>query len=525
LTFADAAGTQSVALSGWGWAVPTDTLSATSLTFPGTIVGQLSAAETVTIANTGDAPLTCIYVWAGGASSPPTTCPQAQPPSTGPFTTSNQCTTQLPGNSTCTISVFFTPTAVGVQTGTLTIYDQLRTQTVALSGTGLAPPVITVSPTSLMFPTQPVGVASQPSTLTVSNTGGAAMANVSFQFTGDAAGSFANPSTTCGTVLNNGSSCTVQVIFTPPASGGMTGTLVVSSSTLGVKPVSVPLNNAAGIPAALQVTPPVLSFPATGVGSTSSPITVTVANPGSVAGLSDLALAATAGFQLANNTCTPTLAPQAGCTVGVTFAPASAGTQSGTLTVTSSTLTTGATAALSGMGVDFTVTVSGSASQTVASGETGSYTLVITPLNGSAGAFTFQCGTLPANALCLFNPTTETLGSGVTGNVTVQISTGQSGSSARVASPLGWRVLPLACGFVLLPLAWRRRRNGLLLAVLLATVAGGASSCSGSGGGSGGNPTNPTKGTNPTPSGTYSIPATVLSSGVQHSVTLTLTVD
>jgi hypothetical protein len=175
------------------------------------------------------------------------------------------------------------------------------------------------------------------------------------------------------------------------------------------------------------------------------------------------------------------------------------------------------------MGFDFTVTVSGATSKTVSSGQTASYTLVITPLNGSQGAFTFQCGTLPANALCVFNPTTETLGTGVTGNVAVEISTGQSGASATVV-PVRWRLLSLACGLVLLPLGWKRRRTALLLAALLAILAGGASSCSGSGGGSSSS-TKTTSSPGSTPTGTYSIPVTVLSNGVQHNMTLTLIVD
>jgi hypothetical protein len=183
--------------------------------------------------------------------------------------------------------------------------------------------------------------------------------------------------------------------------------------------------------------------------------------------------------------------------------------------------------ALSGVGavpIDFTVTASGATSQTVVSGKTASYVLVITPLNGSQGTFTFQCGTLPTNALCLFNPTSLTLGSGVTGNVTAQISTGQSGSSARVANPARWRVVPLLCGLLLLPFGWKRRRSVLLLIALLAIMVGGASSCTGSGGGlstgsSGGSSSGAT------PAGTYSIPITVSSNSVQRSITVTLVVD
>jgi hypothetical protein len=174
------------------------------------------------------------------------------------------------------------------------------------------------------------------------------------------------------------------------------------------------------------------------------------------------------------------------------------------------------------MGSDFTFTASGSTSQTLSSGQTADYTLVITPLDGSQGTFQFQCGTLPTNAVCVFNPASETLNAGVTGNVTVQISTGQAGSSARSNLPVGWGAVPLVCALVLLPFGWRRRRNGLLWLVLMAVLAGGVSSCTSSGGGSGGGGGT---GGGGTPPGTYSIPVTVTSAGVQHSLSLTLTVD
>lgn len=226
-----------------------------------------------------------------------------------------------------------------------------------------------------------------------------------------------------------------------------------------------------------------------------------------------------------NDTCATTLGPGSSCTAGVVFAPASAGAQSGSLTITSSTASTGATVSLSGMGFDFTLASSGAASQTVASGQTASYTLAITPIDGSQGSFTFQCGALPANALCLFNPGSEMVSAGASGNVTLQISTGQSGSSARSVVPIGWQVVPLVCGLVLLPLGWRRRRKALLLVALGAILAGGVSSCTSSGGGYSGSGSGVASSSGSTPAGTYAIPVTVISTGMQHGVTVTLTVD
>ena len=62
----------------------------------------------------------------------------------------------------------------------------------------------------------------------------------------------------------------------------------------------------------------------------------------------------------------------------------------------------------------------------------------------------------------------------------------------------------------------------VLLAALLSILAGGVSSFTSSGGGSGGSGSG---GSGATPAGTYSISPSANSSGVEHSMTLTLTVD
>jgi hypothetical protein len=610
LTVVDGAGTQTVGLNGTGAAAPTDSLSVTSLTFPATVTGQVSGAQTVALTNSGDLSLTLISATVSAG-----------------FQTSNDCGKVLPGHTSCAISVVFSPTQTGSQSGTLTVSDALHTQTVSVSGTGLAPAVLGASPVQLSFAAQAVGVASLPLTLTVSNSGGSAMANLGFQITGPSAGSFSTGTTTCGATLSRGSNCTVQVIFKPAATGGNAATLTVSSATLGVAAVQVALSGTGqttaginvspgqmtfavatvgqtsaaqtatitntssvaasgltlvvssafsltqstcgtslaagascsvgvvftaaangtvagvltigssafttaatvilsgtgGLAGSVQIQPGLLNFPATGLGATSNAQNVTVTNSSTTVALTDLSLTVSSGFKLAGNTCAAALAPGASCVAGVAFAPTSTGSQTGNLTVSSSVLTNSAQVPLAGMGFDFTATASGSSSETVASGQAASYTLALAPLNGAAGTFTFQCGSLPANVTCTFNPTSETVAANTTGSVTVKLATGQSASSARLSRPAGWGMVPMACGVLLLPLAWWRRRKILWFVAVLAMVVGGASSCSGSGGGTG--MTSPTNGPGVTPAGTYSIPVTVLSSGASHQVTLTLTVD
>ncbi|HVC47537.1 MAG TPA: choice-of-anchor D domain-containing protein [Terracidiphilus sp.] len=608
LTVTDDAGTQTVGLSGTGASAPTDALSPSSLTFSGTVVGTQSAAQTVTLTNSGGVALTGISTSASGA-----------------FTVTSNCGSQLASNSSCAINVSFVPTATGTQAGTLTVADALRTQTVSLTGTGVQAPVLTVSPMSLSFAAEPVGQTSAGQTLTVKNTGGAPMSNVGFAITGSGAASFATGTTTCGAVLTNGSSCTVQVMVTPMTPGALSAALTVSSSTLGVTPATVMLSGSGqavaginvmpaqlsfleatlgqttaaqtvtvtnsgsvaasglmlataapfgmtgntcgttlgagasctvgveftptangsatgaltvsslsyaaatvaltglgGLAGAVQVLPGSLSFATTGVGKTSALQTVTVTNTSSAVSLTDLALSVSSGFALSGSTCPATLGPGASCTVGVAFAPTAAGAQTGTLTVASSALAASVQAPLSGTGFDFTVTATGETSQTVASGQTANYTLQLTPMSGSTGTFTFACGSLPANTVCVFSPASEAVAANTTGSATVEVETGHSVQSASAKSPEGWGGLQLGLGLLLLPLAWRRRRKALLLVLLLGVLAGGLASCAGSGGGLGLGTTG-TGGS--TPAGTYSIDVTATANGVSHKVTVSLTVD
>ncbi len=523
LTFTDGAGTQTVELTGTGIAPPTDVLSSAALSFLPTSDGQLSVAENVTLTNFGGLPLTSISISVSAH-----------------FQASSTCGTQLAAGAVCTVSVVFAPSQVGAVTGMLTIADALRTQTVALSGTGLSPPAFSVNPTSLTFINQQPGVPSAPQTITVSNIGGSPMANVSFSITGAAASSYSIFSTTCGALLNNGSSCMVQIVFTPSATGAIPAMLAVSSSTLGIAPASVPLNGSGQLATGLAANPSQIAFPVVAAGQSSAAQLVTITNSSNY-GISSIALAAPAPFSIAQNTCTGGLAAGANCTASVIFQPSAGGSVSGSLTVTSPAISTPATVALSGTGFDFTVAITGSASQTVASGQQATYTLVISPA-GSGATFAISCGTLPTNALCLFTPASETLAAGVQGNVAVEISTG-NGTTARLERPSNARAdparaktakfgldrfdfrvaLPLACGLLLLPLALRKHRKVFLFAMLAAFLFAGVSSCTSSGGGTGG--TGGNGGGSNTAPGTYTIPVSVTSMGISQSVNLTLTVD
>jgi hypothetical protein len=205
--------TQTVSCSGCS----TVSLSPTSLTFSTQFEGTTSKAQTVTLTNTGTGSLSITNIVPSTNFGETNTCPLS--PST------------LAAGANCTISVTFTPTTTGTLTGTISVTDNASgsPQAVSLTGTGT---VVKLSPASgLNFGTVTVGTTSSPMTATVTN--GSKSGSISITgvtFTGTDPGDFAEQSTTCGSSLGPQKSCTVNVTFTPTATGKRTALLSVSDN-------------------------------------------------------------------------------------------------------------------------------------------------------------------------------------------------------------------------------------------------------------------------------------------------------
>ncbi len=90
---------------------------------------------------------------------------------------------------------------------------------------GSSSATLSVSPSSLTYPSQAVNTTSSPQTVTVTNTGTAAAAVSQIAASGDF-----SEGNTCGTSIAAGGSCTVSVTFTPTASGSRTGSLTITSN-------------------------------------------------------------------------------------------------------------------------------------------------------------------------------------------------------------------------------------------------------------------------------------------------------
>jgi hypothetical protein len=211
LSITDDAGTQSAALSGTGTSPATDALAPLSLVFGTQQLNTSSVAQTVTLANSGDVALTLV----------------AAQITAGDYSVVNSCGNSLNAHSTCSMSVLFQPRSVGQIAGTLIVSDQYRSQTVTLNGTGVAPPGVSLSPTSTaVFPATGVGLSAGPQLVTLTNNGGLPLSIQGVAVTGDF--TVIAGSNLCGSMLAVNASCTLQLAFTPTVAGARSGTLTVT---------------------------------------------------------------------------------------------------------------------------------------------------------------------------------------------------------------------------------------------------------------------------------------------------------
>jgi hypothetical protein len=500
--FANVTGGQlDVALSGTGLAPGAIVLTPSSLSFAAIVVGAATPPQSVAVANTGGSPV---------AVTSETV--------TGDFAiTANSCTASLPAQSSCEVAIEFQPSAPGTRNGTLTVSDAAGTQTIPLSGIGLSAATDALSTTSLTFAAQAVGTASAPQPVTLTNSGDEALNAIAVTATGSFT-VFNN----CGAQLQGNASCTISVAFVPTAIGTQSGSLSVSDQ---FRTQTVALSGTGIAPPGISATPASIDFGGLAAGSTSSPQPVTLTNNGGVA-LSGLAASVTQNFNLSSNNCPATLAMGAACQIAITFTPPSAGAVTGTLTISSTALPKPLAVTLSGAGEDFSITVTGSSSAVVTSGQTATFAMQLAGLSGSTGTVALACSGAPQNTVCSLNPASLAISASGTSSATLSIATGVAASSTQSAGT-SWKRALQVLAFVV-PLGWiglRRRQPGglavLLLVILLLAPAGcgvSASSGSGSGGGSGGQ-------ANTTPPGNYVITVTATMDNITHSTAVNLSVE
>ncbi len=498
------------------------TVKPTSLNFPAATVGLSSAAQSITVSNPGSLPLSGLALAITGDLSPDFAIG------------ASSCTTTLAAGAACSTLVTFAPKSAGGHTAFFTASSttsNVASANTALTGTGLTPASLRLTPTQLTFPATLLNQSSPTQQLALANSGQSGITDLHITLTAGFALDSAH--STCTAQLPAASTCSLGIHFTPTTGGPVTGTLTASSpasSSLGTSPATAAFSGTGAYPPGLVTSPAALiAFPTTAIHMSAAAIPVTVTNASVLTPLTGLSLAIDSvgnsnGFALSGNTCTASLAPAAKCTVNVLFAPTLPGKLSGTLRLSSTNGGSPLQLALTGIGFDFQLAVQGNSTGTVIAGQSAAYSLAVSPIAGTipstipSGTFSFQCTALPANALCIFNPTQlPGLPANGTGNVSVSVSTASAKTAAMQRTR---RVALLVCAFLFFPLLRRRALRTLSILLLAIFSLASLTSCASAGGSIG-----LTQKNGGTPPGTYTLQVSATSTGITHTLSLKLNVN
>lgn len=342
-----------------------------SANFGLTSVGSTSAPQTITLSAVGPLTISSISV-------------------SGTFSETDDCPASLPNGTTCTMYVYFAPTASGSATGTVTINTNgffHTISTISLAGSASA---ITVAGAPVSFANQLVKTTSAVKAVTVTNAGTTAitMGAITLTETTD----FAIKTNTCpasGAKLNGGASCTISLTFTPTSTGAKKGTVVINDSD----PSSPQLAGVTGTGISnVTLSPTSITFANTAIGVSSPATTITLTNNTGVSlTLSTPAVTVTGPFvSTTGTTCTPGLviANLGTCIIDASFKPKVAGFVTGTISVGDTNVTSPQSVALQGTGSDIKFVPASVTFATTPDGTTVSTTVSVTNVGTTTVTFT-----------------------------------------------------------------------------------------------------------------------------------------
>ncbi len=209
------------------------TAAPTSINFGSIPIGQSSAAQTVTITNTGTAASGVLTATALGTGAAEVTL------------SGNSCTAALAPQATCTVAVVFSPTDTTGVNGQINVTDGAATISVPMVGTGLTATALTTDPAGAVFTFSPtvVGYTYTATAVAMTVTAGTTVPSgaITLPITGANAADFAvvAASTTCGASLQPGQTCNIVLSFTPGGVGARAATLTVTSTAGGTFPFTL----------------------------------------------------------------------------------------------------------------------------------------------------------------------------------------------------------------------------------------------------------------------------------------------
>lgn len=303
-------------------------------------------------------------------------------------------------------------------------------------------PSVALSPQSINFGNQPLGVASNPVMVTLINEGSTALTLSSITASGDY-----TVTNSCGTSLpGGGGSCTFQVAFTPASLGLQTSQVTITEPVPGTSYVVTQAITLTGYGVlsggSLLFNPTKLTFPATTVGST-SPVTqsaLLINNGNQAVTITNIS---TSGNFAQTNNCGPnfptvpaTLNVGQACTIVVSFSPTGTGTVTGSVQVASNAASGTTSLGLSGTGTaQFSLSSNARQSIVLIGDNSATFTISVAAPSTFLTYVALACG---SGATCNFNP--ATVPAGASSTLTV------SGLSATSANPLNLTVNGTSAG-------------------------------------------------------------------------------
>ncbi|ADW68305.1 choice-of-anchor D domain-containing protein [Granulicella tundricola] len=301
--------------------------------------GTASNTDTYTVLNTGSTIISLSAALTGSAAAD--------------YTSTNNCVSISPSSS-CTLNVVFTGSSVGTFPATLTLTDTVSTSSQPLQLSTLVQyPTPVPSPYSTDFGTQPLNIAATRNVFITSGTYGSTLEEPVTASITTGSGVFSLPGgSTCP--ASTSQTCTLTVAFTPTAVGNFTGTLTLTGQTSGNQ-ANYPLSGGGGV-ATLALSPASLTFPVRTVGTTSTPMNVTVSSTAALSlNISSITITGVNSndFTQTNNCTAVTVSST--CTIAVTFTPTAIGTSNANLVLTSNATGSPQTVPLTGTSAAATV--------------------------------------------------------------------------------------------------------------------------------------------------------------------------
>ena len=322
-------------------------LSSSSLSFGNVTVGSSSAAQSVSLLNTGNTVLSV------GAVQ-----------TTGAFTATTSCGSFVDLGGSCTVQVAFAPSTPGIQYGSVTISTAAGTQTIAVSGFSVSPLTASLSSsfTSVVAPTgvipDTVIGSSVDTTYYVMAGGNVGLLNIGATLTGSSDFQIVSAvkilpyymggvgweydSMSCGTTIsaNSFANCAagststfpvmpdlaITVRYAPSGTAGVrAATLSVTHNGSNTSPIVLPLSSHATGAPAVQLSTSTLAFDPTALNA-SQQLAVRLTNSGTdtLVFSSAPALVGDASYSFASGggtTCAASLSPGAYCDTSIVFTP------------------------------------------------------------------------------------------------------------------------------------------------------------------------------------------------------------